>query len=186
MFSCEIGKIFKNTFSEEHLRRSASDSVKKELISQFVDCWKLFPAYNNKTIFASHHTDFKFWYGVLLSKTDYKYQQQKPVLICNWKFIITEVLFIKFWISTIWEIIQKWGGENTYFFQRYSLSIVCSEAVVQRCSVKKIFLKNLLKKRLRHRFFSVNFVKFLRTSISIERLWWLVLHGYWRSGENIV
>ena len=44
------------------------------------------------------------------------------------------------------------------------------EAVVQRCSVKKVFLKvaglrpaTLLKKRLWHKCFPVNFVKFLRT-----------------------
>ena len=41
-----------------------------------------------------------------------------------------------------------------------------AEAVAQRCSVKKVFLENslrpaiLLKKRLWHRCFPVNFVKF--------------------------
>ena len=33
----------------------------------------------------------------------------------------------------------------------------------------------LLKKRLWHRCFSVNFVKFLRTPFYIEHLWWLLL-----------
>ena len=33
----------------------------------------------------------------------------------------------------------------------------------------------LLKKKLWHRCFSVNFVKFLRTSFFIEHLWWLLL-----------
>ena len=33
----------------------------------------------------------------------------------------------------------------------------------------------LLKKRLWHRCFPVNFVKFLRTPISTEDLWWLLL-----------
>ena len=33
----------------------------------------------------------------------------------------------------------------------------------------------LLKKRLWHRCFNVNFVKFLRTSFFIEHLWWLLL-----------
>ena len=33
----------------------------------------------------------------------------------------------------------------------------------------------LLKKRLWHRCFSVNFAKFLRTSFIIEHLWWLLL-----------
>ena len=36
----------------------------------------------------------------------------------------------------------------------------------------------LLQKRLRHRCFPVNFVKFLRTSVFIEHLWWLLLHLY--------
>ena len=33
----------------------------------------------------------------------------------------------------------------------------------------------LLKKRLWHRCFPVNFVKFLRTPIFVEHLWWLTL-----------
>ena len=63
------------------------------------------------------------------------------------------------------------------------------EAVVQRCSVTKLFLEIsqnsqentcarvpfLLKKRLWHRCFPVNFVKFLRTSFFIEHLWLLLL-----------
>ena len=35
----------------------------------------------------------------------------------------------------------------------------------------------LLKKRLWHRCFPVNFVKFLRTPFFIEHLWWLLLQG---------
>ena len=69
------------------------------------------------------------------------------------------------------------------------------EAVVERCSVKKVFLEisqnsqentcarvsfliklqpkpaALLKKRLWHRCFPVNFVKFLRTPFYMEYLW---------------
>ena len=33
----------------------------------------------------------------------------------------------------------------------------------------------LLKKRLRHRFFPMNFAKFLRTPFLTEHLWWLFL-----------
>ena len=36
----------------------------------------------------------------------------------------------------------------------------------------------LLKERLWHRYFPVNFVKFLRTPISAEHLWWLLLILY--------
>ena len=78
-------------------------------------------------------------------------------------------------------------------------STVISEAVAQRCSVKKVFLKfrkihrktpvpeplfnkvaglrpaTLLKKRLWHRCFPVNFAKFLRTPFLTEHLRWLLL-----------
>ena len=74
------------------------------------------------------------------------------------------------------------------------------EAVVQRCSVKKLLLEisqnlqentcvrvsflikfvglrpsTLLKKRLLHMCFTVNFVKFLRTPFFIDHLRWLLL-----------
>ena len=50
------------------------------------------------------------------------------------------------------------------------------EALVQTYSVKKVFLEisppaTLLKKRLWHRCFPVNFVKFLRTPFLTEHLW---------------
>ena len=74
------------------------------------------------------------------------------------------------------------------------------EAVVRRCSVKKVFLEisqnsqentcvrvsfliklqaapaTLLKKRLWHRCFPVNFAKFLRTPFLKEHLRWLLLN----------
>ena len=75
-----------------------------------------------------------------------------------------------------------------------------SEAVTQRCFVNKVVLRNLakftgkhmcqglffgkvtglwpatlLKKRLWHRCFPVNFVKFLQTPFLTEHLWWLLL-----------
>ena len=75
-----------------------------------------------------------------------------------------------------------------------------SEAVTQRCYVNKVVLRNLakftgkhlcqglffgkvtglwpatlLKKRLWHRCFPVNFVKFLQTPFLTEHLWWLLL-----------
>ena len=75
-----------------------------------------------------------------------------------------------------------------------------SKSVVRRCSVKKIFLKTsqnsqentcarvsffnkvaafrtatLLKKRLWHKCFPVNFAKFLRTPFFTGHLWWLLL-----------
>ena len=65
------------------------------------------------------------------------------------------------------------------------------EAVVQRCSVKKVLEisqnsqettctfpepATLLRKSLWRRCFLVNFVKFLRAPFLIERLWWLLLN----------
>ena len=74
------------------------------------------------------------------------------------------------------------------------------EAVVRRCSVNEVFLEisqnsqentcarvsfsiklkavpaTLLKKRLWHRWFPVNFAKFLRTPFLTEHLWWLLLN----------
>ena len=70
--------------------------------------------------------------------------------------------------------------------------------VAKKCSVKKVFLEisqnsqenisarvtffflgltpaALLKKRIRHRCFPLNFVKFLRTPFLTEHLWWLLL-----------
>ena len=72
------------------------------------------------------------------------------------------------------------------------------QAVAQRCSVRKVFLEisqnsqentcarfsfliklqtpaTLLKKRLWHRCFPVNFAKFLRTPFLTEHLRWLLL-----------
>ena len=73
---------------------------------------------------------------------------------------------------------------------------------MERCSAKNVFLKNLqnlqentcarvpflinykpqpatlLRKSLLHRSFPVNFVKFLRTSFSIEHLRWLLLSTF--------
>ena len=49
------------------------------------------------------------------------------------------------------------------------------EAVAQRYSVKKGGLQLYFKKRLWHRCFPVNFVKFLRILFLTEHLWWLLL-----------
>ena len=89
--------------------------------------------------------------------------------------------------------------------QRYT------EAVSQRCSINKVFLEisqepqentcarvsffnkvaslrfaTLLKKRLWHRCFPLNFAKFLRTSFLTEHLRWLLLNIYKNSFEFCV
>ena len=56
------------------------------------------------------------------------------------------------------------------------LSLKLRKTVVQRCSVKKMLRPaTLLKSRLWHRCFSVNFVKILRTRFFIEHLRRLLL-----------
>ena len=91
-----------------------------------------------------------------------------------------------------------------WLFQCYSSVFYVLEAVARRCSVKKLFLEisqnshentcarvsfwikldvfdlslrpaNFLWKRLWHRCFPVNFVKFLRTPFLTEYLRWLIL-----------
>ena len=78
--------------------------------------------------------------------------------------------------------------------KKVSSSQVYSEALSQRCSVKKVFLEisqnsqestcarvsfliklQFIKKRLWHRCFLVNFVELLRTHFFMEHLWWLLL-----------
>ena len=75
--------------------------------------------------------------------------------------------------------------QTIYFFRKVTLFIifVClfsyygiSEAVAWKCSVKKAgWPVNLLKKRVWHRCFPVNFVKFLRKPLLTEHLRWLLL-----------
>ena len=52
-----------------------------------------------------------------------------------------------------------------------------SEAFAKGCSVKKAPPATLLKKRLWHRCFPMNFAKFLRTSFFTEHFWWLLLNN---------
>ena len=76
-----------------------------------------------------------------------------------------------------------------------TLNLLFLEAAVPRCSVKKVLLKifakftgkhlcqspaTLLKKRLWHRCFPVNYVKFLRTPFLTEHLQWLLLYFHHR------
>ena len=47
-----------------------------------------------------------------------------------------------------------------------------------------LFLTKFVKRRLQHRCFLVNFVKFLRTSFFIEHLQWLLLHLFLTCGSS--
>ena len=86
-------------------------------------------------------------------------------------------------IMYIYKKISHFSEVGKYFpnkkFSQIILKRIITEAVVPRCSVKKMFLeisqKKIQKKRLWYRCFLVNFVKFLRTPFYIEHLWWLLL-----------
>ena len=59
--------------------------------------------------------------------------------------------------------------------------VLCKKGVLRnftKFAGKHLFLRpaTLLKKRLWHRCFRVNFMKFLRTTLYIEHLWWLLLY----------
>ena len=107
----------------------------------------------------------------------------------------------------IWKILEIYGWSffptndvspleccHLYINGKYKTSCCCKiEAVIQRCSVKMVFLKTLqnsqknlctivsfliklqLKKRLWRRCFPVNIARFLRRPILIKHLWWLPL-----------
>ena len=115
--------------------------------------------------------------------------RETPVNACN---------FIKNWIwHSCFPVTSTKFLRKTFFKEHLRLG---ERAVVQRCSVKKVFLEisqnlqentcarvsffnedaglrpaTLFKKRLWHRCFPVDFVKFLRTPFFIEHLWWLLL-----------
>ena len=106
------------------------------------------------------------------------------------------------WVLNVYLINHKIYEEKlTSGFSKAKLYFI-TEAVVRRCSVKKVFLEitqNLqentcarvssliklqawglrqatsLKKRLWHLCFPVSFAKFLRTPFLTEHLWWLLL-----------
>ena len=121
-------------------------------------------------------------------------------LICNNNIqhrIFRSVILVSLFHFLTWDLIDR---INSYF-RGNAFSRTCSllapnthrsEAVVQRCSVKKVFLKicnihkktpvleplfnNFIKNRPQHnRCFHVNIAKFLRTAFTIEHLRWLLL-----------
>ena len=92
-----------------------------------------------------------------------------------------------------WHVLIQFITAFLFWFMFFFVCTfsMCSEAVTQRCSVKKVFLEisqnsqentcgpkpaTLLKKKLWHRCFPVNFAKFLRTPFLTEYLRWLLLY----------
>ena len=79
----------------------------------------------------------------------------------------------------LWLFLEEWLLCFVYF-----LTILCA-AVLQRCSVS-LRPATLLKKRLWHTCFPVNFAKFLRIPFLTEHLWWLPLFVFIRVGQMIM
>ena len=111
------------------------------------------------------------------------------------KDLMKKLIFVKAqpeiqnWII-LWEPIKCFVDIWLHF------DFILTGAVARKCSVKKVFLNILRisqkntcardpfiiklhaeawKKRLWHKYFPVNFVKFLRKTFFIKHLWWLLL-----------
>ena len=66
-------------------------------------------------------------------------------------------------------------------FCRKRISVLTGLKVLSlkcKCLFYSLRPATLLKKRLWHRCFLLNFAKFLRTSFLTEHVWWLLLSGY--------
>ena len=72
------------------------------------------------------------------------------------------------------EVFCKKGGLKN--FAKFTRKHLCHSPFFNK--VAGLRPTTLLKKRLWHRFFLVNFVELLRTHISTEHLWWLLLHHW--------
>ena len=103
--------------------------------------------------------------------------------------------YFKYGIVSLWESCcwQKAFADCSLWSFMFSFFLQPLEAVAGRCSVKKSDLENfskftgkhlcqglrpatLLKKRLWHKCFPVNFTKFLRTPFLREHLPWLLMN----------
>ena len=105
----------------------------------------------------------------------------------KFKLLLDEIL-IK-WISVILSVSIH-SGKLFYNKQKHSPVVFCKKGVFrdfakftgkhlcQSVFFNKVGLRpaTLLKKRLWHRCFPVNFEKFLRTPFLTEHLWWLLLN----------
>ena len=99
---------------------------------------------------------------------------------------ISERLFQKMFSNTL----SMSKSHNIVKLQRMNgFSLFRSEAVVQRCSVKKMFWglrpATLLKKSFWYRCFSVSFTKFLRTPFFTKHFRWLLLSDFSLFGIQI-
>ena len=69
-----------------------------------------------------------------------------------------------------WGVCKKGVLRN---FAKFAVKHLCQSLFFNK--VAGLRSATLLKRRLKHRCFPVNFARFLRTSFFIEHLWWLLL-----------
>ena len=97
--------------------------------------------------------------------------------MCHFYDIVKEVISGKFYV-------RYYQGAQNSSIEKQSPGGVTLKGVLKNFTkftgkhlCRSVFFnkETLLKKRLWHRYFPVDFVKFLRTPFFIEHLWWLVL-----------
>ena len=97
--------------------------------------------------------------------------------MCHFYDIVKEVISGKFYV-------RYYQGAQNSSIEKQSPGCVTLKGVLKNFTkftgkhlCQSVFFnkETLLKKRLWHRYFPVDFVKFLRTPFFIEHLWWLVL-----------
>ena len=97
--------------------------------------------------------------------------------MCHFYDIVKEVISGKFYV-------RYYQGAQNSSIEKQSPGGVTLKGVLKNFTkftgkhlCQSVFFnkETLLKKRLWHRYFPVDFVKFLRTPFFIEHLWWLVL-----------
>ena len=120
------------------------------------------------------------------------------------KYVCQSLFFNKVAVLSFFQWSITIINSSWFFFEIWCLSmmIICSKAVYRRCSIKKVFLEisqnpkesncdrafffdnvmglraaTLVKERLWHKSFPVNFVKFLKAPFLTEHLWWLLLYA---------
>ena len=148
MFSCELCEISKNTF----LQNTPDDCFRNnlEITSTLYLCNKIW-------IIKSVSTYRIFIYFALHAMFSYKQNINN-----NWSFSLNNPpsRFFIFAIRKLWNYsVQVFLVGFSSFLLSIDLRPVTS-----------------LKKRLWHRCFPANFVKFLRTTFLIEHFWWLLLY----------
>ena len=107
-------------------------------------------------------------------------QLLRPTLLHSWLILLQLVLISSILFKTLIGLSQN---STMYLIQSYlklftppALLWYCQKQSPGRCSIKRYSVSaTLLKRRLQHRWFSVNFAKFFRTPFFTEHLRRLIL-----------